>query len=129
MTDINGSTRKLIRDLVGLSAILENLDRIANLEQAEQEIRARVEKAQGEAAAARLAADKAIEQAQAQADAAKLKIKAEIDALTETANALRTGIEQATEERETVLLAVADAEAKLQDANDSLTAIARKFGG
>lgn len=129
ISEVSGRSRALIRDLSNLAVLLEILDRVGSIDQAEGEARARMEKSKQDEATARAEADEAIANARAEADTQISGIKAEVAVFEGERSDLVDVLGTLNAHREEAESALLQAQVKLQATNDELARIASRIGG
>lgn len=129
MSSINGTTRQLIRNLVGLQSLLESFDRLENIEQAAAELQKRVDTLRAEEqtlreslAAAQAASDAAIK---TRVDAADMQIASRQNILDRT----NADISEQTSRLGLLRAECDEAEEKLQNTKAQLRHLATAISG
>lgn len=129
MSSINGTTRQLIRNLVGLQSLLESFDRLENIEQAAAELQKRVDTLRAEEqtlreslAAAQAASDAAIK---TRVDAADMQIASRQNILDRT----NADISEQTARLGLLRAECDEAEEKLQNTRAQLRHLATAISG
>lgn len=127
-TEITNRVKALIRDLAGLQPIVDTLERIDSLEQAEREAKTRMGALREEVSAAQAAAAQAVENAKAEAQTVLDGLAAEVEAAKDQKLQLDQQIQQKTGELAKVTAEVESAMSDLQQTRDQLTQIATRIG-
>lgn len=127
-TEITNRVKALIRDLAGLQPIVDTLERIDSLEQAEREAKTRMGALREEVSVAQAAAAQAVENAKAEAQTVLDGLAAEVEAAKDQKLQLDQQIQQKTGELAKVTAEVESAMSDLQQTRDQLTQIATRIG-
>lgn len=129
MTQPSGRVRALLRDLSGLAAMAESLEKIDSLEQAEREAQNRMDALRAEVATATEAAAREVEAAKAEARRVLDGIAAEVEAAKKQKAQLDQQVAISTKVLAQALEEGEKAKAELQQTRDQLFKIASRIGG
>lgn len=129
MTQLSSRVRALLRDLSGLAAMAESLEKIDSLEQAEREAQARMEALRVEVATATEAAAREVETAKADARKAIDGVATEVEAAKKRKEQIDYQVSLASKTLAQALEEGEKAKAELQQTRDQLFKIASRIGG
>ncbi len=129
MTQLSSRVRALLRDLSGLAAMAESLEKIDSLEQAEREAQARMDALRVEVATATEAAAREVETVKTEARKTIDGIAAEVEAAKKRKEQTDYQVSLASKALAQALEEGEKAKAELQQTRDQLFKIASRIGG
>lgn len=125
---IQKSTKVLLRELAGLKDLADSLDGVASIEQAEQEAKARHDKAYAEAQQARVDADKQIADIRAEINQMRDAQAGLLERHAVEQRQAEERLQQATEAHASLQAAITADQARLDATRKELARIASRIG-